>query len=102
MEFGVYLRAILSMILVLGLMGAFAWALPRFLPHLFSYSSSFFLKQNADKKSRLHVEEMLPIDAKRRLMIVTCDDEEHLVLIGASSETLLSTKKKKKKEIVKS
>lgn len=96
MEFGVYLRAIISMIFVLGLMAGFAWALPRFLPHLFSYSSSFFLgKQNTDKKTRLHVQEMLPIDAKRRLMIVTCDKDEHLILVGANSEILISTKKKK-------
>ena len=40
-------------------------------------------------KRRLKIVESLPIDARRRLVILTCDDKQHLVIIGANSETLI-------------
>ena len=46
--------------------------------------------QKADKR-RLRVVEFLPIDHKRRLVLVRRDDREHLLILGAESETVVET-----------
>ncbi len=60
---------------------------------------SWFLKRlglggtplrNTDKK-RLKIVEYLPIDHRRRLVLVRCDDREHLLVLGQESETVVAT-----------
>lgn len=41
------------------------------------------------RKRRLAITESLPLDARRRLLIVRCDDREHLIILGAQSETVV-------------
>ncbi|HAU29071.1 MAG TPA: hypothetical protein DCW68_03060 [Rhodospirillaceae bacterium] len=41
---------------------------------------------------RMRLLESLPLDARRRAILVRVDDTEHLILLGVSSETLLSSK----------
>ncbi len=56
-------------------------------------------------KRRLSVLEILPVDAKRKLMIVRCDETEHLVLTGEPNNLIIqstgakseTTAKKRKK-----
>jgi flagellar protein FliO/FliZ len=42
------------------------------------------------KSRRLSIIESLPIDARRRAVIIRCDDREHLLLLGQSGETLIA------------
>ncbi len=37
------------------------------------------------KKRRLQFIESLPLDSKRRLVLVSCDDKQHLLVLGANS-----------------
>lgn len=41
------------------------------------------------RRRRLSLIETLPLDAKRRLMIIRCDDRDHLIVIGAAGETVI-------------
>ncbi|TCS63031.1 FliO/MopB family protein [Varunaivibrio sulfuroxidans] len=45
----------------------------------------------ARRARRLKLLEVLPLDSKRRLVLVRRDDREHLVLLGASTETVLES-----------
>jgi flagellar protein FliO/FliZ len=40
-------------------------------------------------KRRLKIVEFLPIDHRRRLVLVRCDDREHLLLLGPQGETVV-------------
>ncbi len=42
-------------------------------------------------KKRLKIIESLPLDARRRLVIVQCDAKQHLIIIGANSETVIDS-----------
>ena len=42
-------------------------------------------------KRRLKIVEFLPIDHKRRLVLVRRDDREHLLVLGPDSETVVET-----------
>ncbi len=44
--------------------------------------------QTGDKK-RLKIVESLPLDARRRLVIIKCDEQEHLVILSATGETVI-------------
>ena len=46
--------------------------------------------KKADKR-RLKVVEFLPIDHKRRLVLVRRDDREHLLVLGPEGETVVET-----------
>lgn len=43
----------------------------------------------AGRRRRLSVEEVLPLDGKRRLVLLRRDAIEHLVILGPSSETVI-------------
>ena len=38
---------------------------------------------------RLHIVEALPLDARRRLILLRRDDREHLVILGTNGETVV-------------
>ena len=40
-------------------------------------------------KRRLKVVEFLPVDSRRRLVVVRCDDREHLLMLGPQGETVI-------------
>ena len=76
------LRLVIALGLVLGLMGGL----------------SFFLKklglvtmptQKKGEKKRLHLIESLPLDARRRVVILECDAKQYLVVLGPNGETVL-------------
>jgi flagellar protein FliO/FliZ len=69
------LRAILALVLVLGLIGGVAWAARRFGPAI------LFAGRPKGQRS-LGVIETLPLDARHRLVLVRRDDRRHLLLIG--------------------
>lgn len=43
------------------------------------------------QKRRLKIVESLPIDPRRRLVILRRDDREHLVILGPTGETVIET-----------
>lgn len=51
----------------------------------------FGLAQGARRGSarRLAIVEVMPLDPRRRLLLVRCDDVEHLLLLGPAGETEL-------------
>lgn len=75
------MRLLVSLGFVIALMGGLAFVLKRL-----GFAGSL---PQAQGQKRLKVLETLPLDARRRLMIVQCDDQEHLVLLGANGETVV-------------
>jgi flagellar protein FliO/FliZ len=77
-----YTRFLVSLVFVLALIALFAWLLRRFGP-------TTRLKPRGLR--RLSVVEIVPIDARRRLVLLRRDDTEHLVLLGASQDLVIET-----------
>ncbi|MDD3371728.1 MAG: flagellar biosynthetic protein FliO [Alphaproteobacteria bacterium] len=42
-------------------------------------------------KRRMKIVETLPLDARRRCVIVRCDDREHLLLLGGEGDSVVET-----------
>tara|TARA_B100001142_G_C13962714_1_gene511717 strand:+ start:195 stop:497 length:303 start_codon:yes stop_codon:yes gene_type:complete len=83
MEFSGYLRFLLALVFVIGLIGAFAVVARRM---------GLGFPNTAIKKStnrRLSVEEVISLDGRRRLVLIRRDDKEHLILLGTSNETIV-------------
>ena len=85
MEFTDYIRFVLALAFVLGLIGLATVAARRFgmMPRV-THS-----KKQSGK--RLGIVEIASIDAKRRLILVRRDEVEHLIVLGTSSELLIES-----------
>jgi flagellar protein FliO/FliZ len=75
-----YPRYVVSLIFVLGLIGLFAWLLRRFGPPG---------RLRGPGKRRLSIVEILPVDARRRLVLLRRDGKEHLILIGQTRDLVI-------------
>ena len=75
-----YPRYLVSLIFVLGLIGLFAWLLRRFGPPA---------RLRGPGKRRLSIVEILPVDARRRLVLLRRDGKEHLILIGQTHDLVI-------------
>ncbi len=82
LDFAVYLRFALALLFVLALIGILVAVARRF---GFGYATP--AKKGHGR--RLSIVEVMPIDTKRRLVLVRRDDREHLILLGQTSETLV-------------
>jgi flagellar protein FliO/FliZ len=80
MELAVYFKFLLTLVFVLGLIGGLAWAARRF------GLAGRLAPNSGNKARRLSVVEVMPLDARRRLVLLRRDDTEHLVLLGATGE----------------
>ena len=78
-----YFRVIFGLVAVIGLIGIAALIARK--------AGVASLPASMGRKRRLTVSESLPLDARRRLLIVRCDDREHLIILGAQSETIVDT-----------
>lgn len=76
-----YIRVIFGLVAVIGLIGIAALIARK--------AGVASLPVSMGRKRRLAVSESLPLDARRRLLIVRCDDREHLIILGAQSETIV-------------
>ncbi|MEQ8968487.1 MAG: flagellar biosynthetic protein FliO [Azospirillaceae bacterium] len=83
MDLSTYLRFALALIFVLALIGALAFVAKRF-----GWGGAAPTRKPGSRR-RLSLVESLPLDAKRRLVLLRCDDTEHLVLIGASQDVVV-------------
>lgn len=78
-----YVKFLVALVFVLSLMGGLAYVLKR-----------FGIGQGmapVSGKRRLRVVEVLPLDAKRKLMMIERDDVQHLVILSPAGETVLET-----------
>ena len=84
MDVSQYFYVFLVLLFVLGLIGAFALIARRF-------GLGFPVTGRANSQRRLAVTKILPIDAKRRLVLFRRDNQEHLVLMSADSSLLIES-----------
>ncbi len=78
-----YLKFIAALLFVLGLMGGLALILRRL-----GYGAASMVP--ADKR-RLKIIEILPLDARRKAVLLSRDGVEHLVILGGTGETVVET-----------
>lgn len=78
-----YLRFGAAMIFVLCLMGGLSYVLKRF-----NLGGSAMI---SPAKRRLKIVEVLPLDGRRKAMIIKRDNTEHLVILSSSGETVVET-----------
>jgi flagellar protein FliO/FliZ len=85
-----WLRVALAFAVVFGLIAAFGFALKRI------GAKGLRMPGMAGRASRrMEVVETLPLDVRRRLVIVRCDGEEHLLLLGANHDIVIGNALKK-------
>jgi len=82
---GNILYAVVALVFVLGLFGLLALTARKF---GFGYQMA---GNNSKRKKRLSLIETIPLDAKRRLVLLKRDNTEHLVILGSSSELLIES-----------
>ncbi|PKR55949.1 FliO/MopB family protein [Thalassospira marina] len=81
MDMGSYFRFIAALVFVLALIGVIALLARRFVPGARTV--------NRGKKRRLALIEVLPLDAKRRLVLVRRDDTEHLIVLSPNGDVVV-------------
>ncbi len=84
MEWNDYLRFVMAFIFVLALMGGLYLVLKRL-----GLNGPTI---NIGAKRRLKIVEILPLDSRRKAMILQCDDKQHLVILSPSGETVVETR----------
>lgn len=80
MDYNTYLQFALALLLVLGLIAIFAWALRRF---------GFGGALRADNRRRLQVLEATPLGPRHRLVLIRRDQMEHLLLLGPEGDLVV-------------
>ncbi|MEG3618377.1 flagellar biosynthetic protein FliO [Magnetovibrio sp. PR-2] len=85
MDYGSYFKFIFALMFVLGLIGVLTVLVRKY---GFGVASSE-IRKGQDR--RLGLVEVLPIDAKRRAVLIRRDDVEHLIVMGPESETVVET-----------
>jgi len=90
MDYQDYLKFFAALVFVLCLMGGLAFMMKRL-----GMGQSGMISPS---KKRLKIVEILPLDARRKAMIIQRDDIQHLVVLGPSGETVIETNIKKPKD----
>jgi flagellar protein FliO/FliZ len=80
MDFDLYFRFALALVLVLGLIALLAWMLRR-----------FGMGMKMSKGRRLGVSEVQMLGPRHKMMLVRRDEVEHLVILGPAGETVVET-----------
>lgn len=94
METGAYFQFILALLFVLALILVIAY-----LAKKFGLMARVTINSTKTKDKRLNIVEILPIDARRKLMIIRRDDVEHLVMLGTDRDIVIERDIKAIKEI---
>jgi len=82
MEIETYVRFLAALVLVLALIGGFAWAARRF-------GVGHALATTRGASPRLAVVEVKALDSRRKLVLLRRDTTEHLVLLGPNQDLLI-------------
>jgi flagellar protein FliO/FliZ len=83
-----YIKFFAALIFVLGLMGGLALVLKRI-----GLGPASMI---APDKRRLKILEILPLDARRKAVLLSRDNTEHLVILGPTGETVVEANIEKK------
>ena len=86
MDMDTYFRFVLALVFVLVLIGTAAWLVRRL-----GLAGARPLVRGSRNRRRLALVEVLPVDAKRRLVLVRRDGVEHLVLLGTTADLVIET-----------
>ncbi|OSQ39696.1 flagellar biosynthetic protein FliO [Thalassospira mesophila] len=81
MDMESYFRFVAALVFVLALIGLIALLARRFVPGARTV--------NRGKKRRLALIEVLPLDTKRRLVLLRRDDTEHLIVLGPNGDLVV-------------
>ncbi len=81
MDISDYLRFVFALAFVVALIGMFAFVAKR-------YGMGYRSVPRGGKR-RLSISEIMPLDAKRRLVLIKRDDREHLLVIGGTSDLVV-------------
>ncbi len=81
MDLDQYLRFAVALLFVVALILLIAWVMRRV-----GFGG---LAPAASRQRRLGIVEALPLDAKRRLVLVRRDDQEHLLLLSAQGDLVV-------------
>ena len=84
METESYLRFVLALAFVLGLIGLLAMLAKRF-------NLGFPTPMKTGRDRRLAVIDVAPIDSRRRLVLLRRDGVEHLVLLGPGQDVVIES-----------
>lgn len=84
MEAETYLRFVLALVFVVGLIGGLAWVARRF-------GLGGQLAANTGRPRRLSIVEVAPLDGRRKLVLLRRDGVEHLVVLGQNREVVVET-----------
>jgi flagellar protein FliO/FliZ len=79
------LRVFFALMFVLGLMGALALIVKKL------GLTGAIEQHNRGKQKRLKIAEVLPLDGRRRWVLLQRDDVQHLVILGGNEETVIET-----------
>ena len=82
MDWNAYARFALALVFVLGLIGVLATVAKRF-------GLGYRTVPRRGRPRRLAIVETMPVDAKRRLMLIRRDGTEHLVLVGGGGDLVI-------------
>lgn len=78
-------RLAIASLAVIGLLGLFAWLLR------YVAAKGWTPSLMSQTKRRMKLIETLPLDARRRLVIVQCDNTEHLILLGVGQDLVVTS-----------
>lgn len=85
MDLGNYVRFVFALVFVLGLIGVLSVVVRRYGLGMANAN----MRKGQDR--RLSLVEILPLDAKRRAVLIRRDTVEHLVILGPDSETVVES-----------
>ena len=83
MDYETYLRGVVALVAVLALIGLAAWGARRL-----GLAGG---RTGPRRDRRLSVSEVLPVDNRRRLVLVKRDAVEHLLLLGGADEIVVES-----------
>lgn len=84
MDTALLIKFVSAFSLVIGMMLLLSWALRK-------YGFMGAVAAQHPLRRRLKVVEFLPLDHRRRLVLVRRDDREHLLVLGPQGETVVET-----------
>ncbi len=77
-----YLRFLLALAFIVGLIVIIAWAAKRY---------GLAPRISGNSNGRLGVVAVQTVDTRRKLILIRRDDREHLILIGPTADTIVET-----------
>ena len=86
MELGAYFQFVMALLFVLALIMLIAYGAKRF-----GLMARVTVNSAKTRDKRLNIIEILPVDARRKLMLIRRDDVEHLVMLGTERDIVIET-----------